>query len=87
MKSAGWTVPTWASADHHNIIGAVDHPDPHRVLCFGIKVSARVNAVAVLIKVAIVLLVIVAGLFYIKTRNYHPFMPPSWHEASAGGGE
>jgi APA family basic amino acid/polyamine antiporter len=41
--------------------------------------------VAVLIKVAIVLLVIVAGLFYIKTRNYHPFIPPSGTKPAAGG--
>src|ERR1700704_1001685 len=63
MKSAGWTVPTWAYADHHNIVGAAIVLVLTAILCFGIKVSARVNAVTVLIKVAIVLLVIVAGLF------------------------
>jgi APA family basic amino acid/polyamine antiporter len=85
MKSAGWTVPTWAYADHHNIIGAAIVLILTAILCFGIKVSARVNAVAVLIKVAIVLLVIVAGVFYIKTRNYHPFVPPSGSKPAPGG--
>jgi APA family basic amino acid/polyamine antiporter len=85
MKSAGWTVPTWATADHHNIIGALIILILSAVLCFGIKVSARVNAVAVIIKVAIVLLVIIVGLFYIKTRNYHPFIPPSGTKPAGGG--
>jgi APA family basic amino acid/polyamine antiporter len=86
MKSAGWTVPTWLYADHHNVFGALIVLILSAVLCFGITVSAKVNAVAVLIKVAIVLLVIVAGLFYIKTRNYHPFIPPSGTKP-AGGAE
>jgi len=34
-----------------------------------------VNAVVVAIKVSVVLLVIVAGFFYIKGGNYHPFVP------------
>ena len=77
MKSAGWTVPKWAYADHHNVIAAAIVLILSAILCLGIKVSARVNAVAVLIKVAIVLLVIIAGLFYLKARNYHPFVPPA----------
>jgi basic amino acid/polyamine antiporter, APA family len=85
MKSAGWTVPAWAYADHHNVIAAAIVLILTAILCFGIKVSARVNAVAVLIKVAIVLLVIIAGLFYIKTRNYHPFVPPSGSKPATGG--
>src|SRR5690242_363725 len=47
------------------------------VLCLGIKVSARVNAVIVAIKLAIVLFVIIAGLFYVRAANYSPFVPPS----------
>ena len=46
------------------------------VICIGIKVSSQVNFVFVAIKLAIVLLVIVAGLFFIKSGNYHPFIPP-----------
>jgi APA family basic amino acid/polyamine antiporter len=36
-----------------------------------------VNTVAVVVKVAIVLFVIVAGFFYVKSENYHPFVPPA----------
>src|SRR5665647_1624324 len=34
--------------------------------------------------VAVVLFVIIAGLFYIKTANYSPFIPPSGSPAAAG---
>ncbi|MBX6168409.1 MAG: amino acid permease [Thermobispora bispora] len=47
------------------------------VLVAGIKLSARFNAVMVAIKIAVVLLVIVAGLFFVKAANYRPFIPPS----------
>jgi len=38
----------------------------------------------VTIKVAVVLLVIVAGFFYIKAANYSPFIPPSGSPGAAG---
>jgi basic amino acid/polyamine antiporter, APA family len=38
----------------------------------------------VVIKVSIVLLVIVAGAFFIKTANYSPFIPPSGSPAASG---
>ena len=47
------------------------------VLVAGIKLSSRVNLVIVTIKVAVVLLVIVAGLFFVKAANYAPFIPAS----------
>ncbi|MFI6515808.1 amino acid permease [Spirillospora sp. NPDC050679] len=47
------------------------------LLVVGIKISSRVNAVVVTIKVAVVLLVIVAGLFFVKGANYTPFIPES----------
>jgi basic amino acid/polyamine antiporter, APA family len=40
--------------------------------------------VMVVIKVAIVLLVIVAGAFFIEWANYSPFIPPAGSEAAAG---
>jgi basic amino acid/polyamine antiporter, APA family len=54
------------------------------VICIGIKVSSQVNFVFVAVKLAIVLLVIVAGLFFIKFANYSPFIPPSGSKAAAG---
>ena len=45
------------------------------LLMRGISESARVNAVIVALKVAVVLVVIGVGLFYIHPANYHPFLP------------
>jgi APA family basic amino acid/polyamine antiporter len=45
------------------------------VLIVGIRESARLNAAMVVIKLAAVLFVIVAGLFYVKAANWHPFAP------------
>ncbi|GGZ34970.1 amino acid permease [Streptomyces inusitatus] len=47
------------------------------ILVLGMKLSARVTTVVVAIKVAVVLLVIVAGAFFIKVSNYSPFIPPA----------
>jgi APA family basic amino acid/polyamine antiporter len=45
------------------------------MLAHGMQSSVRVNNIAVVIKVAIILIFIVAGLFFIKPKNYHPFLP------------
>jgi APA family basic amino acid/polyamine antiporter len=45
------------------------------LLMIGIKESANVNAVIVVIKVAVVLTFIAVGIHYIKPQNYHPFVP------------
>ncbi|OLR90422.1 amino acid permease [Actinokineospora bangkokensis] len=47
------------------------------LLAVGTKLSSRVSMVITGIKVAIVLFVIVAGLFYVKAANYTPFIPPA----------
>jgi APA family basic amino acid/polyamine antiporter len=55
------------------------------VLTLGIKVSARVNAVIVAIKLLVVLIVIGAGLFFVKAANYQPFIPRSDSTAAVEG--
>ena len=45
------------------------------LLMTGIRESARVNAVIVVIKVAVVLVFIAVGFGYIKSSNYTPFIP------------
>lgn len=55
------------------------------VLVLGIKLSSRVTAVVVAIKVTIVLLVIVVGAFHLKAANYTPFVPPTKHGQAEGG--
>ncbi|MEU7261986.1 amino acid permease [Streptomyces rimosus] len=47
------------------------------VLVVGVKLSSRVTSVIVAVKVTVVLLVIVAGAFFISGANYQPFIPPS----------
>ena len=53
------------------------------LLAWGTKLSAEVSSVITVIKVAVVLLVVVVGSFYIKTANFSPFIPPA--EAGHGG--
>lgn len=55
------------------------------LVAWGIKESMRVNLVLVGIKLFIVLFVIFAGLAYIKTANYHPFIPPAKAGAASEG--
>ncbi|MGW5847776.1 amino acid permease [Streptomyces sp. NPDC055254] len=55
------------------------------VLVIGTKLSARITAIVVAIKVTVVLLVIVAGLFFIKADNYSPFVPPAQPQEAGGG--
>ncbi|SFK84684.1 amino acid permease [Geodermatophilus ruber] len=56
------------------------------VLVLGIKLSSRVTAVIVAIKLAVVLLVIAVGIFYINADNYSPFIPPAEPAAAGEGG-
>jgi len=55
------------------------------VTVLGIKLSSRVTAVIVVIKVAIVLLVILVGAFFIKAANYSPYIPPNEPTPAEGG--
>ena len=57
------------------------------LLVLGVKISSRVNAVIVTIKIAVILLVIIAGLFFIKGANYHSFVPKAVPTPEAHGGE
>jgi basic amino acid/polyamine antiporter, APA family len=47
------------------------------LLIFGVSESATVNAVIVVVKIAVLLVVIGAGAFFIDTGNWHPFIPPN----------
>jgi APA family basic amino acid/polyamine antiporter len=53
----------------------------------GTKLSGRVTAVLVAVKVTVVLFVIAAGLFFIKAANYSPFVPPASSQGGASGSE
>src|SRR5947209_5837137 len=84
MKSARVTLPSWAYGSGHNLVAAAIVLILTAVICLGIKVSSRVNMVMVIIKVAVVLFVIIAGLFYIKASNYSPFIPPAGSKGAGG---
>ncbi|MEU8434916.1 amino acid permease [Streptomyces sp. NPDC029216] len=55
------------------------------ILVVGTKLSARITAIVVAIKVTVVLLVIIAGAFFIKADNYSPFIPPAEPQTGGGG--
>jgi APA family basic amino acid/polyamine antiporter len=64
------------------------------LLVIGIRESARVNDVIVMVKVAVVLLFIVGAAHAVNSANWHPFMPPNtgvreqfgWTGMMAGAG-
>lgn len=82
LNEMGASLPAW-------MLGAPGTGDGHRVdlfaalLCLliafaltrGIKNAARFELIVVVLKVAVVLLVIVVGVFHIKSGNYKPFFP------------
>src|SRR6478736_1851991 len=76
-EQAGVTLPESIYSDGHNLVAAAIVLVLTGVICLGINVSAKVNAVIVTIKIGIVLLVIVAGLFFVKVSNWSPFIPPA----------
>jgi basic amino acid/polyamine antiporter, APA family len=50
----------------------------------GVKQSARFNAIMVVIKVSVVILFVVVGVFYVKPANWSPFMPFGFSGVTAG---
>ncbi|BBX04176.1 amino acid permease [Mycolicibacterium moriokaense] len=56
------------------------------ILAWGTKLSAEVSLVITVIKVAVVLLVVAVGAFYIKTANFTPFIPPAVEGGEGGAG-
>src|SRR5439155_686300 len=55
------------------------------VLVIGIRESATFNAFMVAVKLAIVLLIIAVGVFYIDPNNWHPFAPYGYSGVSFFG--
>jgi APA family basic amino acid/polyamine antiporter len=55
------------------------------LLVLGIRESASANAMIVVLKVAVVLFVIVAGTSYVQPQNWRPFAPFGWGGIMAGG--
>jgi basic amino acid/polyamine antiporter, APA family len=87
LTSSPWHLhpPAWLFADGHNLVAALVVLALSGLLCFGIRASSSVNGVIVAIKLAIIAVVIIAGIGYIKSRNYHPFVPPAGSHPAPGG--
>ncbi|MEP6462040.1 MAG: amino acid permease [Frankiaceae bacterium] len=91
FDSFGVTLPAW-------MLGAPGTGGGHKidlfavVLCLGvawllnrgIKSSARIETYLVFVKIAIVLAVIVVGVFYIKADNLTPYFPFGFSGAATG---
>jgi APA family basic amino acid/polyamine antiporter len=50
------------------------------ILVVGIRESANVNSAIVIVKVAVVVVFIIAGVGFVKSANWHPFIPPNTGE-------
>jgi APA family basic amino acid/polyamine antiporter len=82
LGAVGWHLPTWAQGTSGSAPGAVFDLCAALVslliaalLTLRTEWGARFNTLIVAIKIAGVLLVIVAGAFYVHPENWHPFMP------------
>ena len=60
-----------------NLVGAIGIICVTALLVVGIKESARVNNVIVVVKVSVLLAFIAIGCTYLEPANWHPFIPPN----------
>ncbi|MGW5663849.1 amino acid permease [Streptomyces sp. NPDC003758] len=90
MDNAGWHLPAYlggregAHGFGFDILAAALVLLLTAILVLGMKLSARVTQLVVAIKVAVVLIVIIGGAFFVKSANYKPFVPEP-QAVSAGG--
>lgn len=86
FENLGWAIP-----ESIGYGGVVDVPAMLLILVLGglmtlgIKESMRVNLVLVAIKLFIVLFVIFAGIGFISSANYSPFIPPAQATETTSG--
>jgi basic amino acid/polyamine antiporter, APA family len=55
------------------------------VVAVGIRESARLNALMVVIKVSVVVLFVAVGIFHVRAAHFVPFLPPNTGEAGRYG--
>lgn len=78
VRGFGGTVPPWLldfGPYHINLAALALIFALTTLLCIGVKESARVNAVMVIIKLVVVIFVIFAGIKWVKPENWTPFAP------------
>ncbi|MEV7791145.1 amino acid permease [Streptomyces sp. NPDC087512] len=90
MDNAGWQFPAvlggreGAEGFGFDILAAALVLVLTGILVLGMKLSARITSLVVAIKVTVVLIVIIAGAFFITGANYDPFIPPEQSVAAGG---
>jgi APA family basic amino acid/polyamine antiporter len=87
LNSMGLYLPSWMAGDDPvmNLPAMIIVLILTGILIAGIKLSSRVNLVIVAIKLTVIMLVIVAGLFFINVANYTPFIPESTPTETGSG--
>ncbi|MFF3874422.1 amino acid permease [Streptomyces sp. NPDC001978] len=90
LDNAGWHLPAYlagrdgAHGFGFDVLAAALILVLTCILVLGMKLSARVTELVVAIKVTVVLIVIIAGAFFITSDNYKPFIPKA-EPVPAGG--
>ncbi|MFI0812417.1 amino acid permease [Streptomyces echinatus] len=90
LDNAGWNLPEalsgrdGATGFGFDILASALVLVLTAILVIGMKLSARVTSVVVAIKVAVVLVVIIAGAFFVHGSNYEPFVPKARSAEAAG---
>lgn len=86
LKHVGVTVPASIGVESRfNLLAFLLVIALTALVALGIKESLRVNMALVALKLFIVLFVIFAGIQYINTANYSPFVPEAIPAAEHGG--
>ncbi|MGV9314323.1 amino acid permease [Streptomyces sp. NPDC003691] len=91
MENVGWHLPDALAGTNHitgfgfDLLAFLLVLALTAVLVVGMKLSARVTSLIVAIKVAVVLIVIIAGSFFIEVANWDPFIPPAEPQTGASG--
>jgi APA family basic amino acid/polyamine antiporter len=80
----GIIIPAWMSQPPFNVPALLIVAIITTLLVIGIKESARVNNVIVIVKLAVILFFIALGVFFIKPANWSPFMPFGWTGVMTG---
>ncbi|PRH76449.1 amino acid permease [Streptomyces solincola] len=80
LDNIGWNLPAWmqgpdVAGGTFDLLAFLLILVITAVLVVGMKLSARITSVVVAIKVTVVMIVIIAGLFFIVGSNYSPFIP------------
>ena len=55
------------------------------LLVRGIRESAEANNAMVMLKIAAIMAFVIAGSYYVKPANWHPFLPNGWAGVLTGG--